>query len=342
MPPLVRRDGQIQLLEPDADALSKEEVAALIDPIMPPPNREEFSRTSDTDFAYDLKRVGRFRANVFLDRRGRGGVFRVIPAKITTAEDLGLSPYILKLCRLHKGLVLVTGPAAAGKSTTLCAMLDYINRTRTDHVITIEDPIEFVHENKGCLINQREVGTHTAGFKDALRAAMREDPDVILVGELRDPETIAAALETAETGHLVFGTLHTPTAVSAIDRVIDHCPPEQQGQIKIMLSETLKGVIAQNLCRQIGGGRVAALEVLLINTAIANLIREGKTFQIPSMMQVGRTVGMTSLNDALMDLVTKKLVEPEEAYLRAVDKPGLEAMLKRANIDTKFVQTAGS
>ena len=187
--------------------------------------------------------------------------------------------------------MLVTGPTGSGKSTTLCAMIDYINRTRTDHIITIEDPIEFVHENKGCLINQREVGTHTDGFKDALRAAMREDPDIILVGELRDLETVAIAIETAETGHLVFGTLHTTTAASTVDRVIDQFPTEQQAQIRIMLSESLKGVIAQNLCRKIGGGRVAALEVLLINSAISNLIREAKTFQIPSMMQVGRAPG---------------------------------------------------
>ena len=228
-------------------------------------------------------------------------MFRVIPAKILTAEELGLSPFILKLCKLNKGLVLVTGPTGSGKSTTLCAMIDYINRTRTDHIITIEDPIEFVHENKGCLINQREVGTHTKGFKDALRAAMREDPDIILVGELRDLETVAIAIETAETGHLVFGTLHTTTAASTVDRVIDQFPTDQQAQIRIMLSESLKGVIAQNLCRKIGGGRVAALEVLLINSAISNLIREAKTFQIPSMMQVGRAQGMVALNDALME-----------------------------------------
>ena len=236
--------------------------------------------------------------------------------------------------------MLVTGPTGSGKSTTLCAMIDYINRTRNDHIITIEDPIEFVHENKQCLINQREVGTHTGGFKDALRAAMREDPDIILVGELRDLETVAIAIETAETGHLVFGTLHTTTAASTVDRVIDQFPTEQQAQIRIMLSESLKGVIAQNLCRKIGGGRVAALEVLLINSAISNLIREGKTFQIPSMMQVGRAQGMVALNDALMDLVTKKLVEPEEAYCKAVDKAAFEGLLKRANIDTKFVSAS--
>jgi twitching motility protein PilT len=337
MPPLIRRDGKIQPLEADARALTNEEMIALLEPITPETNREEFARRNDTDFAYEVKGLGRFRANMFLDRKGRGAVFRVIPAKILSAEDLGLSPAILKLCRLSKGLVLVTGPTGSGKSTTLCAMIDYINRTRNDHIITIEDPIEFVHENKGCLINQREVGTHTAGFKEALRAAMREDPDIMLVGELRDLETVAIAIETAETGHLVFGTLHTTTAASTVDRVIDQFPTEQQAQIRIMLSESLKGVIAQNLCRKIGGGRIAALEILLVNSAIANLIREAKTFQIPSMMQVGRAQGMVALNDALMELVTKKLVEPEEAYLKAVDKAAFEGLLKRANIDTKFV-----
>jgi twitching motility protein PilT len=337
MPPLVRKDGKIQPLEPDAKAISPKEMIELLDPITPQQNLDEFARRNDTDFAYEIKGLGRFRANVFLDRKGRGGVFRVIPAKILTAEELGLSPAILKLCKLNKGLVLVTGPTGSGKSTTLCAMIDYINRTRNDHIITIEDPIEFVHENKGCLINQREVGTHTEGFKTALRAAMREDPDIMLVGELRDLETVAIAIETAETGHLVFGTLHTTTAASTVDRVIDQFPTEQQSQIRIMLSESLKGVIAQNLCRKIGGGRAAALEILLINSAISNLIREAKTFQIPSMMQVGRASGMVSLNDALMDLVTKKVVEPEEAYLKSVDKAAFEGLLKRANLDTKFV-----
>ena len=337
MPPLVRKDGKLQPLEADVAPIKTDEMIALLDPITPQGNRDEFARRNDTDFAYEIKGLARFRANVFQDRKGRGAVFRVIPAKILSAEDLGLSPHILKLCKLSKGLVLVTGPTGSGKSTTLCAMIDYINRTREDHIITIEDPIEFVHDNKSCLINQREVGTHTGGFKEALRAAMREDPDIILVGELRDLETVAIAIETAETGHLVFGTLHTTTAASTVDRVIDQFPTEQQAQIRIMLSESLKGVIAQNLCRKIGGGRAAALEVLLINSAISNLIREGKTFQIPSMMQVGRAQGMVALNDALMDLVTKKIVEPEEAYLKAVDKAAFEGLLKRANLDTKFV-----
>ena len=209
-------------------------------------------------------------------------------------------------------------------------MIDYINRTRDEHIITIEDPIEFVHPNNKCLINQREVRTHTDSFKAALRAALREDPDIVLVGELRDLETVAIAIETAETGHLVFGTLHTTTAASTVDRIIDQFPSDRQAQIRIMLSESLRGVIAQTLCRKIGGGRVAALEVLIANGAVSNLIREGKTFQIPSLMQVNKAIGMVSLNDALIELVTKKLVAPDEAYAKAVDKTGFEWLLKRA------------
>ena len=338
MPPLVRKDGEIRALEEGAAAMDAAEVTALLEPIMPEKNRAEFDRRHDTDFAYEIPGLARFRANVFMDRKGRGAVFRVIPSKILTAEDLGLSSHILQLCRLNKGLVLVTGPTGSGKSTTLCGMIDYINRNRSDHIITIEDPIEFVHENKQCLMNQREVHTHTDSFKDALRAALREDPDIILVGEMRDLETVAIAIETAETGHLVFGTLHTTTAASTVDRVIDQFPTDRQSQIRIMLSESLKGVIAQTLCKKIGGGRVAALEVLIVTSAVSNLIREAKTFQIPSMMQVGKALGMVTLNDALMDLVTRKLVEPQEAYLKSVDKTGFEGLLKRAGIDTKFIQ----
>jgi twitching motility protein PilT len=340
MPPLVRKDGEIRPLDEQAAALTPEASVNLLEPIMPEKNRTEFERRHDTDFAYEIPGLARFRANVFMDRRGRGAVFRVIPSKILTAEDLGLSAHILQLCRLNKGLVLVTGPTGSGKSTTLCGMIDYINRNRSDHIITIEDPIEFVHENKQCLMNQREVHNHTDSFKDALRAALREDPDIILVGEMRDLETVAIAIETAETGHLVFGTLHTTTAASTVDRVIDQFPTDRQSQIRIMLSESLKGVIAQTLCRKIGGGRVAALEVLIVTSAISNLIREAKTFQIPSLMQVGKGIGMVTLNDALMELVTKKLVEPQEAYSKAVDKTGFEGLLKRANIDTKFIQAA--
>lgn len=334
-PALVRKDGRIQPLDPNMPVLTDEYLRRLLEPIMPAANREEFETHHDTDFAYEIPKLARFRANVFADRKGRGAVFRVIPTDILTAEKLGLSQHILNLCKLNKGLVLVTGPTGSGKSTTLCAMIDYINRTRDEHIITIEDPIEFVHQNQKCLINQREVRTHTTSFKAALRAALREDPDILLVGELRDLETVAIAIETAETGHLVFGTLHTTTAASTVDRIIDQFPSDRQSQIRIMLSESLRGVIAQTLCRKIGGGRVAGLEVLIANGAVSNLIREGKTFQIPSLMQVNKAIGMVSLNDALFDLVSKKLVAPEEAYAKSVDKGGFEALLKRIGIDAK-------
>src|SRR5262245_25684991 len=327
--PLVRKDGHMQPLDPAAPALDPPTRTRMLDPINPDKNKAEFTERKDTDFAYEIAGLARFRANIFMDRKGMGAVFRVIPSKILTAEQLGLSPAILNLCRLNKGLVLVTGPTGSGKSTTLCGMIDYINRTRKDHLITIEEPIEFVHENKECAINQREVHNHTMSFKNALRAALREDPDIVLVGEMRDLETVAIAIETAETGHLVFGTLHTTTAASTVDRVIDQFPSDRQAQIRIMLSESLKGVISQTLCKKIGGGRAAALEVLIVTSAVSNLIREGKTFQIQSLMQVGKAVGMVTLNDALMDLVTKKLVAPDEAYSKAIDKSGMETLLKR-------------
>jgi len=328
-PPLVRRDGEMQRLVDNAPPLTTDMLKRLLTEIMPETNRLEFEARHDTDFAYEIEGLARFRANIFLDRNGIGAVFRVIPSKILSAETLGLSQHVLGLCELKKGLVLVTGPTGSGKSTTLCAMIDYINRSRADHIITIEDPIEFVHRNEKCLVNQREVHNHTRSFKDALRAALREDPDVLLVGELRDLETIAIAIETAETGHLVFGTLHTTTAASTVDRVIDQFPADRQSQIRVMLSESLRGVIAQTLCKKVGGGRVAALEVLLVNGAISNLIREGKTFQINSMMQVGRAQGMVTLNDALNELVKKNLITPEEALVRAVDKAGMDVLLKR-------------
>ena len=336
MPPLVRKDGRMQPLEEAASALDPASMQELLRPIVPDKNAAEFGARHDTDFAYEIAGLARFRANIFVDRKGPGAVFRVIPNAILTAEQLGLSTHILQLCNLTKGLVLVTGPTGSGKSTTLCAMVDYINRNRDDHIITIEDPIEFVHENRSCLINQREVGTHTDSFKGALRAALREDPDIILVGEMRDLETVAIAIETAETGHLVFGTLHTTTAASTVDRIIGQFPSERQAQIRVMLSESLRGVISQTLCRKIGGGRIAALEVLIVTSAVSNLIREGKTFQLPSIMQVGKAVGMVSLNDALMELVTQKIVAPEEAYQKSVDKTSFEGLLKRAGIDTKF------
>jgi len=329
MPPLIRKDGKIQPLEDGKEALTADTMRALLTSIMPARNQEEFAQRSDTDFAYEIPGLARFRSNIFRDRKGMGAVFRIIPSKMTTASQIGLSEEILGLCSLSKGLVVVTGPTGSGKSTTLCAMVNEINLTREEHIITIEDPIEFVHENHKCLVNQREVHNHTDSFKDALRAALREDPDIVLVGEMRDLETISIAIETAETGHLVFGTLHTSTAASTVDRIIDQFPADRQQQIRVMLSESLKGVIAQTLLPKKGGGRVAALEVLIVTPAISNLIREGKTFQIPSAMQTGKNLGMVMLNDALYAHVESGAVEPLDAYVKAVDKSGFETMLTR-------------
>lgn len=329
MPPMIRKDGRIQPLDQNEAVLAPETMKQLLLSITPEKNQEEFERRHDTDFAYQIEGLARFRANIFMDRKGMGAVFRIIPSKILTAQDLGLSKHILDLCNLSKGLVLVTGPTGSGKSTTLCAMIDHINQQRDDHLITIEDPIEFTHENKKCLVNQREVHNHTDSFKDALRAALREDPDILLVGEMRDLETISIAIETAETGHLVFGTLHTTTAISTVDRIIDQFPADRQQQIRVMLSESLKGVIAQTLLPKKGGGRVAALEILIVTPAISNLIREGKTFQIASAMQTGKNLGMVMLNDALFAHVQSGAVEPRDAYIKAVDKAGFETLLTR-------------
>ena len=329
--PMLRKDGEMEPI-PGATPHTHEQTKQLLEAIMPPRNLEQFTSNHDTDFAHEIPGVARFRANIFMDRKGQGAVFRVIPTKILTAEQLNLPQAVLDLCQLTKGLVVVTGPTGSGKSTTLAAMIDYINKSRPDHIITIEDPVEFVHENQKCLVNQREIATHTKGFKPALRAALREDPDIVLVGEMRDLETIAIAIETAETGHLVFGTLHTTTAVSTVDRIIDQFPSDRQAQIRTMLSESIKGVVAQTLLKKIGGGRVAALEVLIVNAAISNLIREGKTFQIPSLMQTGKKLGMMMLNDALLALVKSKTVEPAEAYRKAVDKNGFTSMLRSNKI----------
>jgi twitching motility protein PilT len=329
--PLFRKDGGMVMLSRQ-EPLAAERVHEMLYSITPPRRREEFEERSDTDFSYEISGLARFRCNLFQDRKGVGGVFRVIPSDILTVEDLGLSREILKLCHLMKGLVVVTGPTGSGKSTTLAAMIDYINRKRSAHIITIEDPIEFVHDNQKCLINQREIGNHTDGFKPALRAALREDPDIVMVGEMRDLETVEIAIETAETGHLVFGTLHTNTAASTVDRIIDQFSTDRQEQIRTMLSGSLKGVIAQTLCRKKGGGRVAALEVLIANAAIGNLIREGKTFQIPSIMQTGKKLGMKMLNDALLELVGRDLVTPEEAYAKAVDRASFATLAAGQNI----------
>jgi twitching motility protein PilT len=335
-PPMLRKDGEMERME-GFPALEHETITRMLLAIMPERNRQQFHEIHDTDWAYEIADVARFRANALMERKGAGAVFRAIPSKIVTAEQLGISQEVQNLCYLSKGLVLVTGPTGSGKSTTLCGMVDLVNRMRTDHVITIEDPIEFVHPNKSCVITQREVGTHTGSFKHALRAALREDPDIILVGELRDLETVSIAIETAETGHLVFGTLHTSTAPSTVDRIIDQFPPDRQSQVRVMLSESLKGVISQTLCRKVGGGRVAAREIMLTTPAVSNLIREGKTYQLPSIIQTSKKLGMITLNDALIEYVDKGQVEPREAYVKAVDKTGFATLLKTRNHDTSFI-----
>ncbi len=336
-PPILRKSGEMERIEGQSK-LDNATMESLLASIMPERNRREFADANDTDFAYEIAGVARFRANVLRDRKGAAAVFRVIPSTIVTADQLGITAEVQNLCYLTKGLVLVTGPTGSGKSTTLCGLIDLVNRARSDHVITIEDPIEFVHENKNCIITQRQVGVHTGSFKSALRAALREDPDIILVGELRDLETVSIAIETAETGHLVFGTLHTTTAASTIDRLIDQFPADRQEQVRTMLSESLKGVVSQVLCKKIGGGRVAAREILLVTPAISNLIREGKTFQIPSIMQTSKRLGMITMNDTLIDLVERKLVEPKEAYMKSVDKAAFVNQLKSKGFDTSFVE----
>ncbi len=317
--------SECAVIEPD-------QMAQILREIAPEEAWKEFEQNNDLDFAYYLPGVARFRVNFFKDNRGPGAVFRQIPEEILTCEQLNLPPAVRELCFLSKGLVVVTGPTGSGKSTTLAAMIDHINKQRSDHILTIEDPIEFVHKDHKCLINQREVGNHTASFKRALKAALREDPDIILVGEMRDLETIEIAIETAETGHLVFGTLHTTTAASTVDRIIDQFPADRQSQIRTMLSSSLKGVVAQTLCKKQGGGRVAALEVLLVNSAVSSLIREGKTHQIVSSMQMGGKAGMRLLNDSLAQLVKDGIVAPEEAYIKAVDKGGYLSAIQAAGV----------
>src|SRR5438445_6002342 len=329
-PPIFRTHGEMK--RQAGERVPAEQLELMLLAVMPERNRAEWKETGDADFAYEIGGLARFRVNAGRGPKGPGAVFRVIPAQVLTVEELGIAKEVQQLCYLTKGLVLVTGPTGSGKSTTLCALVDLVNRMRSDHIITIEDPIEFVHENKKCLITQRQVGVHTESFKAALRAALREDPDIIIVGEMRDLETIAIAIATAESGHLVFGTLHTNTAASTVDRIIDQFPADRQNQVRAMLSESLKGVIAQTLCRKKGGGRVAALEILLVTPAVSNLIREGKTFQIPSVMQTGRGAGMMTLSDSLLDLVKKGLVEPAEAYANAVNKQELRSMLERSGV----------
>src|SRR5882724_7732197 len=308
-PPMLRVHGDLVRME--HPALTPESVTGLVNCIMNDRQRSQFSSEHEVDFACELPGKGRFRVNVFLHSRGPGAVLRTIPTLIPSLESLHMAAILKELCTRERGLVLVTGPTGSGKSTTLAAMVDVINQTWDAHILTVEDPIEFVHPPKRCLVNQREVGPHTASFTNALRSALREDPDVILIGEMRDLETISLALTAAETGHLVFGTLHTSSAPKTIDRIIDVFPAGQQNQIRAMLSESLEAVIAQRLLKKKGGGRVAACEILVGNPAVRNLIREGKLHQIPSAMQTGQQSGMVTMDMALAELVKKGLIERE-------------------------------
>jgi len=324
-PPLIRLSGDLTPLS--SNILPQNETKKLLYEIMSPYQQERFEKNLEIDFAYSLPGLGRFRANVFLQNRGIAAVFRIIPEEIQSIEQLKSPPQILAFAQMHRGMVLVTGPTGSGKSTTLAALIDYINKNRSEHILTIEDPIEFVHPNKKCLVNQRELTAHTQSFAAALKSALREDPDVILVGEMRDYETIQLALTAAETGHLVFGTLHTSSAAKTIDRIIDVFPSGQQGQIRSMLSESLKGVMAQILLKKVGGGRVAALEILVGNPAISNLIREDKTFQINSVLQTSRSEGMQTLDMALLELYEKKLITAETCLGYAADKKTMKVQL---------------
>jgi twitching motility protein PilT len=331
-PPMLRINGE--LVRVDYPALRNDELKAMVYEIAPEGKIKIFEETSDIDFGYEVPGMARYRANFFQQKYGISAVFRLIPSNVMTVEDLDLPPVLKKFPMLKKGLVLVTGPTGSGKSTTLAAMMDYANLHRHDHIITVEDPIEFVHRSQNCLVQHREVGVHTRSFAAALRGALREDPDILLVGEMRDHETIELALTAAATGHLVFGTLHTSSASKAVDRIIDVFPTNQQNQIRATLAESLKGVIAQNLFKRIDKpGRVAALEILVVDMAIANLVREGKTHQIPGMIQVGKKKGNQPLDDAIMEHLRHARISPEEAYDKASDKKKFRPFLKEPPMD---------
>ncbi len=325
-PPIFRLHGEMERL--NFKELVHEELKTILFEILNEKQKAEFEAKHDLDFAYSVEGLARFRGNILMTHRGIGAVFRIIPTKILSADDLGLPEGVRKLTTLKKGMVLVTGPTGSGKSTTLAAMIDLINSTRREHILTLEDPLEFIHENKQSLLNQRQIGDHSDSFTSALRAALREDPDVILVGEMRDLETISLAMSAAETGHLVFGTLHTNSAAKTIDRIIDVFPRDGQEQIRAMLSESLKGVVCQQLLKTADGkGRIAALEIMVGTPAIGNLIREGKTFQIPSIIQTARKDGMQLMDQHLLDLLKTKRVDPAEAYRCSIDKKQFEQYL---------------
>ena len=315
LPPMIRVDGDVRRV--NLPPLEHNEVHALIYEIMNDKQRKDYEEFLETDFSFEVPGVARFRVNAFTQNRGSGAVFRTIPTKVLTMEDLSLGQVFKDISMVPRGLVLVTGPTGSGKSTTMAAMIDFINDNRYDHILTIEDPIEFVHESKKCLINQREVHRDTHGFNEALRSALREDPDIILVGELRDLETIRLALTAAETGHLVFGTLHTTSASKTMDRVVDVFPAEEKSMIRSMLSESLEAVISQNLLKKVNGGRVAAHEIMIGTPAIRNLIREGKVAQMYSAIQTGGAMGMQTLDQCLADLVHKNMIKREIAREKA-------------------------
>ena len=315
-PAMIRKDGSMKRVK--GETLDDEETQQMLYDIMSDSQRKQFEATNDVDFSFQLGETARFRVNVFRQQRGMGAVFRSIPTKIMTLEQLNLPPLLSQICKREKGLILVTGPTGSGKSTTLAAMINSINMEKEGHILTVEDPIEFVHNSNKCLVNQREIGPHTDSFNAALKAALREDPDYILVGEMRDLETIQLALTAAETGHLVFGTLHTSSAAKTVDRIIDVFPSAQQSQVRAMLAESVQAIITQTLCKKIGGGRIAALEILLGTTAVRNLIREAKIHQIPGVMQTSKGLGMQLLTDTLIDLVNEGKITVDTA----VEKSG--------------------
>jgi twitching motility protein PilT len=315
LPPMIRVDGDVRRI--NLPPMEHKEVHRLVYDIMNDKQRKDFEEFLETDFSFEVPGVARFRVNAFNQNRGAGAVFRTIPSKVLSMEDLGMGKVFQNISEIARGIVLVTGPTGSGKSTTLAAMLDFINNTRYEHILTIEDPIEFVHESKKCLVNQREVHRDTLGFSEALRSALREDPDIILVGEMRDLETIRLALTAAETGHLVFGTLHTTSAAKTMDRIIDVFPAEEKEMVRGMLSESLQAVISQTLCKKNGGGRVAAHEIMIGTPAIRNLIRENKVAQMYSAIQTGAALGMQTLDQCLKGLVQKGLVSQQVAREKA-------------------------
>lgn len=330
--PVIRIRGEMERVK--FDVLENDALKAILYEIAPEYKIKLFEETGDIDFAYEIPGLARYRANFFQQKYGVAAVFREIPSTILTCQDLGLPPVVSKLAALPRGLVLVTGPTGSGKSTTLAAIIDEANRTRKDHIITIEDPIEFVHKSQSCIVNHREVGVHTKSFTAALRGALREDPDIILVGELRDLETISLAVEAASTGHLVFGTLHTTSAPKTVDRVIEVFPSSEQMQIRSTLADGLRAVVAQVLFKRVDKkGRCAALEILIANAAVRNLIRESKTFQIPSMIQTGKKYGMQLLDDAIMELLNKGWIGADEAYNKSNDKAKFRPFLKTPPTD---------